>query len=44
MWNLQGVECQSLHNYLLNAKLTQGPGALPPTILAPVAFDGATLR
>lgn len=44
---VEGVECQSLLNYLLNAKLvTSGPGAagLPPTLLAPVAFHGASLR
>jgi hypothetical protein len=43
---VEGVECQSLLNYLLNAKLTPGQGvaALPPTLLAPVAFQGATLR
>lgn len=43
---VEGVECQSLLNYLLNAKLTlgQGAGALPPTLLAPVAFHGASLR
>jgi len=43
---IEGVECQSLLNYLLNAKLTLGQGvaALPPTLLAPVAFQGAVLR
>jgi len=43
---VEGVECQSLLNYLLNAKLTLGQGvaALPPTLLAPVAFQGAVLR
>ena len=41
---VEGVECQSLLNYLLNAKLSQGPNELPPTILAPVAFPGATLK
>jgi len=41
---VEGVECQSLLNYLLNAKLSQGPGGLPPTILAPVAFPGAVLK
>jgi len=41
---IEGVECQSLLNYLLNAKLSQGPNELPPTILAPVAFPGATLK
>jgi len=45
---VEGVECQSLMNYLLNAKLTSGNTAaqagLPPTLLAPIAFHGATLR
>lgn len=41
---IEGVECQSLLNYLLNAKLSQGPNELPPTILGPVAFPGATLK
>merc|ERR1719334_246489 len=41
---VEGVECQSLINYLLNAKLTQGPNCLPPTILSPVAFPGAVLK
>jgi len=44
---VEGVECQSLLNYLLNAKLTvagQGVSGLPPTILAPLAFHGASLR
>ena len=41
---IEGVECQSLLNYLLNAKLSQGPNELPPTILAPVAFPGATMK
>jgi len=41
---VEGVECQSLLNYLLNAKLVVGKDQLPPTILAPVAYHGATLR
>ena len=43
---IEGIECQSLLNYLLNAKLSVGQGvaALPPTLLAPVAFQGAVLR
>lgn len=43
---IEGIECQSLLNYLLNAKLSVGQGvaALPPTLLAPVAFQGAALR
>ena len=39
-----GVECQSLLNFLLNAKLGTGRALLPPTLLAPVAYHGATLR
>ena len=31
-------------NYLLNAKLVVGKDQLPPTLLAPVAYHGATLR
>jgi len=41
---VEGVECQSLLNYLLNAKLVVGKDQLPPTLLAPVAYHGATLR
>jgi len=41
---VEGVECQSLLNYLLNAKLVVGKDQLPPTILAPVAYHGASLR
>lgn len=41
---VEGVECQSLLNYLLNAKLNQDPGGVPPTVLAPVAFPGAVLK
>ena len=41
---VEGVECQSLLNYLLNAKLCVGKDQLPPTLLAPVAYHGATLR
>ena len=41
---VEGVECQSLLNYLLNAKLVAGKDQLPPTLLAPVAYHGATLR
>ena len=41
---VEGVECQSLLNYLLNAKLCVGRDQLPPTLLAPVAYHGATLR
>lgn len=39
-----GVECQSLISYLLNAKLVAGKDQLPPTLLAPVAYHGGTLR
>merc|ERR1712098_605439 len=41
---VEGVECQSLLNYLLNAKLVVGKDQLPPTLLAPVAYHGATLK
>ena len=41
---VEGVECQSLLNYLLNAKLVAGKDQLPPTLLAPVAYTGASLR
>ena len=41
---VEGVECQSLLNYLLNAKLVVGKDQMPPTLLAPVAYHGATLK
>lgn len=45
---VEGVEAQALSNFLLNCKsctATTGPLAgIPPTLLAPVAFHGATLR
>lgn len=45
---VEGVEAQALFNFLLNCKsctATTGPLAgIPPTLLAPVAFHGATLR
>lgn len=41
---VEGVECQSLMTYLLNAKLMVGRDQLPPTLLAPVAYHGASLR
>lgn len=45
---IEGVECQALFNFLLNAKsTTTNVGRLagvPPTLLAPVAFPGAVLR
>ncbi|XP_067000489.1 protein downstream neighbor of son homolog [Anabrus simplex] len=45
---VEGIEAQALFNFLLNCKSTvasTGPLAgVPPTLLAPVAFRGATLR
>ncbi|KAJ1523521.1 hypothetical protein ONE63_001372 [Megalurothrips usitatus] len=45
---VEGIEAQALFNFLLNCKsCTATTGALagiPPTLLAPVAFHGATLR
>ena len=45
---VEGVEAQALFNFLLNCKsctATTGPLAgIPPTLLSPVAFHGATLR
>lgn len=45
---VEGIEAQALFNFLLNCKsctATTGPLAgVPPTLLAPVAFHGATLR
>lgn len=45
---VEGVEAQALFNFLMNCKsniAVTGPLAgIPPTILAPVAFHGATLR
>lgn len=42
-----GVEAQALFNWLINCRSTvsnTGPHAgIPPTLLAPVAFTGATL-
>lgn len=44
---IEGVEVQALYNLLINCKRavpTTGPYAgIPPTLLAPVAFHGATL-
>ncbi|KAJ6642753.1 Protein downstream neighbor of son like [Pseudolycoriella hygida] len=44
----EGVDCQALFNFLLNAKSTTATvgklAGIPPTLLAPVAFRGATLR
>lgn len=43
-----GVEAQALFNFLINCKsatTTVGSMAgIPPTLLAPVAFNGATLK
>ncbi|XP_076662127.1 humpty dumpty [Halictus rubicundus] len=45
---VKGVEAQGLFNFLINCKsaiTTTGPLAgVPPTLLAPVAFHGASLR
>nr|XP_029735538.1 protein downstream neighbor of son homolog [Aedes albopictus] len=45
---IEGVECQAFYNFLLNAKSTTIKvgrlAGVPPTLLAPVAFVGATLR
>lgn len=45
---IEGVDCQAFFNFLLNAKsLVPTVGRLagiPPTLLAPVAFLGGTLR
>lgn len=45
---VEGVEAQALFNFLMNCKsstATTGPLAgVPPTLLAPVAFHGATLK
>lgn len=45
---IEGVECQALFNFLLNAKSTTTKvgrlAGIPPTLLAPVAFPGASLR
>lgn len=45
---IEGVECQALFNFLLNAKSTTTKvgrlAGVPPTLIAPVAFPGATLR
>lgn len=45
---VEGVECQALFNFLLNAKSTTTKvgrlAGIPPTLLAPVAFPGAALR
>lgn len=45
---VEGVEAQALFNFLMNCKSAisaVGPLAgVPPTLLAPVAFNGATLK
>lgn len=45
---IEGVECQALFNFLLNAKSTITKvgrlAGIPPTLISPVAFPGATLR
>ncbi|XP_014676798.1 PREDICTED: protein downstream neighbor of son homolog [Priapulus caudatus] len=44
---VEGRDCQALYNYLLNSKSCVSnaghQAGLPPTLLAPVAFHGATL-
>lgn len=45
---VRGVETQALFNFLINCKsvtAVTGPLAgMPPTLLAPTAFHGATLK
>lgn len=45
---IEGVDCQAFFNFLLNAKSTVPVvgrlAGIPPTLLAPVAFLGGTLR
>lgn len=45
---IEGFECQAFFNYLLSSKntitRTGRLAGVPPTLLAPVAFPGATLR
>ncbi|CAD7082457.1 unnamed protein product [Hermetia illucens] len=45
---IEGIECQAFFNFLLNAKSTIATvgrlAGVPPTLLAPVAFPGATMR
>lgn len=45
---IEGIECQAFFNFLLNAKSTTTKvgrlAGIPPTLIAPVAFPGATLR
>lgn len=45
---IEGMEVHALYNFLINCKTTvaiTGPLAgVPPTLLAPIAFNGATLN
>ncbi|XP_008552266.1 protein downstream neighbor of son homolog [Microplitis demolitor] len=45
---VKGVEAQALFNFLINCKsaiaITGALAGVPPTLLAPVAFHGATLK
>lgn len=45
---IEGVDCQAFYNFLMNAKSTVPTvgrlAGIPPTIVAPVAFLGGTLR
>lgn len=45
---VEGVEIHALFNFLINCKSATSPtgplGGIPPTLLAPVAFHGATLN
>lgn len=45
---VEGVEAQAFFNFLMNCKsavAASGPlTGVPPTLLAPVAFQGATLK
>ncbi|XP_055625634.1 protein downstream neighbor of son homolog [Toxorhynchites rutilus septentrionalis] len=45
---IEGIECQAFFNFLLNAKSTTTRvgrlAGVPPTLLAPTAFVGATLQ
>lgn len=45
---VKGVDAQALFNFLINCKsavaVTGALAGVPPTLLAPVAFHGATLK
>lgn len=45
---IEGFECQAFYNFLMNAKSTTAKvgrlAGVPPTLLSPVAFHGATLK